>query len=88
MGESLMEGNGWFSGRVVRPPEVAVAMEREVSGRKKERRKKEGASPKTLCTRRALASLAPYCGPRAPARVASFCPPWRGRLPRDHPRAP
>jgi hypothetical protein len=41
MGESLMEGNGWFSGRVVRPPEVAVAMEREVRGRKKGGRKKD-----------------------------------------------
>jgi hypothetical protein len=39
MGESLMEGNGWFSGRVVRPPEVAVAMEREEEERKEEERR-------------------------------------------------
>jgi hypothetical protein len=52
LGESLKEGNRWFGGRMARSLEVAVAMEREVRGRKKERKKEEArrSSAETLCT--------------------------------------
>jgi hypothetical protein len=55
---------------------VAMTKQREGIGGKKGGERKKGCLNDYL-PRRALASAAPCCGPRAPAWVAPFYPPWR-----------
>jgi hypothetical protein len=94
MGEDTLEDNFMESfrkeeGRRRRSPMVTCEGERErfCWGENRMRRKKKGAGRPNQYSKQD-ASLASYYDTRAPARMAPSYPPWRGRLPRAHPRAP
>jgi hypothetical protein len=67
----------WLDREIV---EGGNAVGERVRRRKKERRGGREARLNRSVPRRAPALVAPCCVPRAPARVASYRPPWHGRL--------